>query len=76
MGTNSPAMGRRDGMSLGFVRGRLYERREALYILAKALETADEDLHNILQAWMVEMAESLELPMKRVVVIEDTYILL
>lgn len=69
-------MGQRDGMSVGFTQGRLYERKEALYILAKALEAADEDLHSILQAWMVEMAESLELPMKRVVVIEDTYILI
>lgn len=62
-------------MNAQFTLGRLYERKEALYILSKALEGADEDLRSIFQAWMVEMAESLELPMKRVIVIEDTYIL-
>jgi len=48
-----------------------------LAFIADVLQLEDlEVTHELLQSWVVEAAESLELPKRQVVIIEDTYILI
>lgn len=61
-------------MNPDFNSGRAYERRELILFLNEALKTDDnKQLRELLVSYMKEAAESLATP-KKVIVVEDTYI--
>lgn len=66
-----------NGVSQDFALGRIYERRETVALLNELLKIeVDEDLRLLMGSWLTEAAETLSPVTRRIVVLEDTYIIL
>lgn len=69
-------MEQRNGLSLGFERGRLYERQETLDFVVDLLKLdTPAEIQGMLAAWASEACASLNLG-KSAIIIEDTYIVI
>lgn len=64
-------------MNRDFNLGRLYERREVCAFMVQLLSETDPERRELLvKQWLAEAAETLNLPQRRVLIVEETVVVL